>query len=341
MTTGRPSPCTSIETPRASVAERTTSAAFSITLAPSVSCSSRRSLPLRMRERSSRSSIRRAWLRTLWTIRSLACAACAGSCSEAFQHLDPGQRRLQRRAQLVRHLGEEAVLERVRLVGGGVRRLRLRGRGRELLGALEHAPLERGAFLAQRRLGVAPAADLRLERVAGRAQLRRARDREDARDQADQRRRGQQRRHRGDELDVRRQPVVGIPDRPDLDPVRRAAADDEDREQDDDPVERQVGALPHQVQQRDRDRDVGQADRAVADDVGPEQARVPGEAVAVRQQASGAALLRREDREPGDRDREACRDDPHEANGTVHLRSLVQPRRARLLHGRPGVNNRP
>ena len=48
---------------------------------------------------------------------------------------------------------------------------------------------------------------------------------------------------------------------------------------------------------------------------------VPGEAVAVRQQAAGGALLGREREQRGSRQRDG-RDDPDRANGTEHRRSF-------------------
>ena len=51
-----------------------------------------------------------------------------------------------------------------------------------------------------------------------------------------------------------------------------------------------IGAFARQVQERQRNRDVGHADQRIAHDVGPQQGRIPGEAIAVRQQAARTAL---------------------------------------------------
>jgi hypothetical protein len=103
--------------------------------------------------------------------------------------------------------------------------------------------------------------------------------------------------------------------------VRHAAGNDEKTRQQEHPVERNVGALPDEVDQRDGDGEVGKADQHVRDEVQANEARLPGVADAVRQVAIHPALR--------GRDRDQCgRGDANQRDEGQRLHGLGD------VHGR-------
>ncbi len=77
-------------------------------------------MPEMIRDRSSRSSIRRACAAALRTMASRACAVLDGSAMPRLEDLPPAHDRVDRRAQLVRQRRQELVLRPVRGPGVGV-----------------------------------------------------------------------------------------------------------------------------------------------------------------------------------------------------------------------------
>ncbi len=98
----------------------------------------------------------------------------------------------------------------------------------------------------------------------------------------DSRRQGHCRCH---DLRERLEPIVGVPDRPDIHRVRHAAGEDECAEQDRHGGEPRIGPAALECQDGKGNRQVGQHDHRVGRHHRPEHARRPREAVAVRQVA--------------------------------------------------------
>src|SRR5579872_6082768 len=73
-----------------------------------------------------------------------------------------------------------------------------------------------------------------------------------------------------------------MPDGPHLHQVRGPAGNDEDRETDEHPIELQVGTLADEIQECERDREVGQCDQRIRDNVESENAGLPQIAHAMR-----------------------------------------------------------
>ena len=90
--------------------------AFRATVARSISRMSSSSLPVVMRDTSSRSWTSRACACALRSMRSSACFTSSCRQLAAAQQVDPADDRVERRAQLVRERGEEFVLQAIGLL---------------------------------------------------------------------------------------------------------------------------------------------------------------------------------------------------------------------------------
>src|SRR5688572_26310246 len=143
---------------------------------------------------------------------------------------------MKRVAQFVRQYREELVLALVRFVQVGALALEFGVRELELTGALRHARLEAGVRLLQSVFGADALLYFGGELVSRLTKLPRARDCQRLwHERHEQYSRGY-RRGRGDGLDAPGEPIMRVPKRPDFDPVRRAAGDDEDAEQHKHPI---------------------------------------------------------------------------------------------------------
>ena len=132
--------------PLACAAASTDSTAASTTRSSRTGTEASVSLPLMMRETSSRSSMRRIWARALRSMASNAAPAASPCELAPPEHPDPREHGVERRPQLVRDRGEELVLGAVRLA-----RLAEDGvldRDRRHLGELDQAVL---VLLRERR----------------------------------------------------------------------------------------------------------------------------------------------------------------------------------------------
>ena len=133
----------SIATPRASAAGRIESTArSSMSVTRSTALISSRSLPVAIRETSSRSSTSRVWTCALRSTFSSARSLPDGGTAFAAQQLRPAEDRVERRAQLVRQRREELVLQPVRFA-----------LAHEQLGALLLGAPALGDFVAQLLVG--------------------------------------------------------------------------------------------------------------------------------------------------------------------------------------------
>ena len=163
---------TSSAIPLASAAGRTVSRAASMMRRRSTGLKSSRSLPVMMRETSSRSSMSCACARALRSMVSRARAAAAGVELARAQQLRPAEDGVERRAQLVREGGQELVLDAVGLLGLPARRLlEDEQAGPLLLGPLADADLPLQLLVGHRQLG-RPLLDQHLEIVVHPAQGR-------------------------------------------------------------------------------------------------------------------------------------------------------------------------
>ena len=72
-----------------------------------------------------------------------------------------------------------------------------------------------------------------------------------------------------------RQQVIRMPNRPDLHQVGSSAAQNKESEHPENPVERDIAAFAHQVNQGDRNAVIGERDYTVGDDVQPHDLRIP------------------------------------------------------------------
>jgi hypothetical protein len=91
----------------------------------------------------------------------------------------------------------------------------------------------------------------------------------------------------GDRLDRRLGRIIAVPQVPDAHDMGQAARQDEQGEQPEHLAELDVAALADEGHQRDRDREIGGGDQRVGDDMGPDQPRVPHQAIAVRRIVAG------------------------------------------------------
>ena len=212
---------------------------------------------------------------------------------------------VQRRAQLVRHVGQELrlvlrgqgkfsrlVLQRpARLFDLGVLLGQQLGLVFELLvalpqglGALRHALLQIGGELAQLAFGVFAYGDFIAQLQVD---LGQAGQRERAGHHLDQRKHSPPRNDRRDRLDHAGEAIPGVPEDGGLDEVPEAAAQDEGGEEPEQRDERHVLALADEVHQRQRDGGVGREDRQIRPDVQPAMPRRPVATAPARRKAAG------------------------------------------------------
>ena len=221
-------------------AARTDSTASSSSATGSTRRISRRSLPVTMRDRSSRSLIRRAWASTLRRIRSIAWRASAA----------PGAALPRTCSQpMIEFRGERNSCDTVAR-NSSLRRLAASACSRASANAAVRSSTRCSSVACDSRradLGPAPFHHLGFERILRLAQLPHARDRQCARDQERERDRSGHRRSGSNRLHDARQPIPRVPHRPDFHPVRGAACHDEQPEQQEHPAERQIPALAHEV----------------------------------------------------------------------------------------------
>lgn len=162
------------------------------------------------------------------------------------------------------------------------RRLQARIGGLELLRAGAHPRLEQGVEVANLPLRPPALLDLAGQREVDLLQLAAAGQAQRQRHDVPQSCRRPQGRRGGQHLDPALHPIVGIPQGPDRHDVGRAAGENEQPEQQEDPRERQIPPLPHEVRQHHRDRVVGSRDQPVGDRVQPDELGPPHEAHAMR-----------------------------------------------------------
>ena len=87
----------------------------------------------------------------------------------------------------------------------------------------------------------------------------------------------------GDCLDQGRDRIIRLPDRDDLHHVSAATGDDEQSKADKNPVEREIIAPSHDLEnEREGNRDVGSCNKGVGNNAGPEDLRIPAVTMAVR-----------------------------------------------------------
>jgi hypothetical protein len=134
-------------------------------------------------------------------------------------------------------------------------------------------------------LGFAASGDLRFERNNRRLQVLYGRHLQCFRNQTPEHHGGHDRNGRGDALAQGVQGVVGVPDGPDVHHMRDAAGEDEGAEEQRQAIDAGLAPLANETQDRNRNRKVGCSDQRIRTDHGPQQARRPVEAVAVRQKA--------------------------------------------------------
>ena len=245
--------------------------------------------------------------------------------------------RVKRIPELVRKNGEEAILPRVDLGKLVVHVPRLVGHGLVLSHARLNARFERRLRLAQLRFDAAAFRHFRLERQLRRGELSRARDGQRLRHQHDERNRSRHRSGGRDRFHHAGEPVARLPQRPHLHPVRRAARDDEEAEQQKDPVERHVAPLADEVNQRDGNRKVSNPDQRVGNEMQADQRGVPHVAHAVRHEiarrdraphAAPDRHGRREQRRP----HEVQRDPPPGGIGNTRLHFYLPHRPRRFYY---------
>ena len=199
-----------------------------------------------------------------------------------LQHARPGQEGRKRRAQLVRYHRQEIVLRLARGLGRRPRGFEVRPcrlLGGELLRFLDEALL----VMTRQAIGPHQAENPWHERWEGDG--------------------GNQRHRRGEELDPAGQPVVRVPQRPDLEGMGGAAGHDEAPEGQDHPVERDVvAAAVDEVRERGGDGQIRDRDDGVAADVQGHERPLPEVAMPVGHvslEASEPACIEHEESEDG------------------------------------------
>ncbi len=137
--------------------------------------------------------------------------------------------------------------------------------------------------MLQARLGALADLDLAFEQPVHTLELGRTTQSERGRQDRNQRERGRQRDHRGRQLHQPLDPVIRVPDGPDVEEMGDAAGGDERAEHHEHPGERDlVAALGDEEDQGRRDHEVGERDQAIRTDMQPDDLGQPEIAIAVR-----------------------------------------------------------
>jgi hypothetical protein len=124
-------------------------------------------------------------------------------------------------------------------------------------------------------LGLAALRDFALQIRIRTSEYRRTRNRQGSGHQPDQQNCGWHRCECGDRLDPAAQPVVRLPDHPDLHRMGHSACDDENRETYEDPMKREIAPSSDKIEQGDRDRCIGEGCERIRYDMQKKQVGAP------------------------------------------------------------------